>query len=402
MPDYVWKGRTSSGAIQSGELTAKNPSEVFAALRTRKIIPTSVKVKSRKLTFPLVGMGRGRFSAKEIALFTRQFATMINAGLPLMQCLEVQAQQADRPQFRRILTEVMSDVERGSTLAEALKKHRAFGDLYVNMVEAGEAGGALDVIMLRLANYLEKAAALRRKIRGAMVYPSVIAGVAVVMLGVLLGFLVPKIAEMFTMFEGDLPLPTVIVVNLSNMVKHWFPVIILALAGLVVGIYFWYQTPRGREVIDRTLLRFPIFGSLIRRSSISRFARTLSTLLSSGVPILDAMDITARTAGNWVVENAVMKARSSISEGETISEPIKSGGIFPPMVTQMIAVGEATGGLDDMLAKIADFYDAEVDDAVENLTSAIEPIVMVFLGVIVGGIVISMYLPIFKLATLIR
>ncbi len=402
MPDYVWKGRTSSGAIQSGELSAKNPSEVFAALRTRKIIPTSVKVKSRKLTFPLFGMGRGRFSTKDIALFTRQFATMINAGLPLMQCLEVQAQQADKPQFRRILTEVMSDVERGSTLAEALKKHRAFGDLYVNMVEAGEAGGALDVIMVRLANYLEKAAALKRKIRGAMVYPSVIAGFAVVMVGVLLGFLVPRIADMFTMFEGDLPLPTVIVINLSNMVKHWFPLIILALAGLVVGIFFWYQTPRGREVIDRTMLRFPIFGNLIRKSSISRFARTLSTLLSSGVPILDAMDITAKTAGNWVVENAVMKARSSISEGETISEPIKSGGIFPPMVTQMIAVGEATGGLDDMLAKIADFYDAEVDDAVENLTSAIEPVVMVFLGAIVGGIVISMYLPIFKLATLIR
>lgn len=401
MPTFVWKGRTASGMVQVGELTAKNQAEVFSALRSRKIIPTSVKTKPKELSLPF--MGKGKVSTRDLALFTRQFATMINAGLPLMQCLDIQVQQVQKPGFKKILRDVMDNVEGGATLAEALGKHKkTFTHLYVNMVEAGETGGALDVILLRLATYLEKAMALIRKIRGAMIYPTMIIGVAVIAVAVILIVVIPVFKNLFMEFGAELPLPTRIVIGMSTLLKKFFFLFLAVFIGLIIGLRYFYKTPTGRAAIDRFLLRVPIIGDLIKKASISRFSRTLSTLLSSGVPILDAMETTAKTAGNYVIETAILAARTSISEGETISAPLAKEKVFPPMVVQMISIGEATGGLDDMLSKIADFYDAEVDTAVENLTAALEPVIMVFLGVVIGGIVISMYLPIFKIATLIK
>jgi type IV pilus assembly protein PilC len=401
MPTFVWKGRTSSGVVQSGELTAKTQAEVFSALRARKIIPTSVKTKPKDISIPF--LGKGKVGTRDLALFTRQFATMINAGLPLMQCLDIQVAQVEKPGFKRILRDVMDNVEGGATLAEALNKHKkTFTPLYVNMVEAGESGGALDVILLRLATYLEKAMALMRKIRGALIYPVMIIGVAVIAVAVILIVVIPVFANLFSEFGAELPLPTQIVIGLSYFLKKFFLLIVVAFIGLIVGLRYFYGTQGGRAATDRFLLKVPVIGDLIKKASIARFSRTLSTLLSSGVPILDAMETTAKTAGNSVIEAAIMTSRASISEGETISGPLSKEKVFPPMVVQMISIGEATGGLDDMLAKIADFYDAEVDTAVENLTAALEPVIMVFLGVVIGGIVISMYLPIFKIATLIK
>ena len=401
MPTYIWKGRSATGMVQSGELTAQNQAEVFAALRARKIIPTAVKTKPKELTLPFIG--KGKVGTRDLALFTRQFATMINAGLPLMQCLDIQVQQVEKPGFKKILRDVMDEVEGGATLAEALRKHaKTFSPLYVNMVEAGETGGALDVILDRLATYLEKAMALMRKIRGALIYPVMIIAVAVIAVAVILVVVIPVFAGLFSEFGAELPLPTQIVIGLSNILKKFFFLIVAAFIGTIIGIRDFYKTPKGRATLDTLILRVPILGDLIKKASIARFSRTLSTLLSSGVPILDAMETTAKTAGNYVVEKAILSSRTSISEGETISGPLSKEKVFPPMVVQMISIGEATGGLDDMLSKIADFYDAEVDTAVENLTAALEPIIMIFLGAIIGGIVISMYLPIFKIATLIH
>lgn len=401
MPIFIWKGRTPTGGLTSGELTADNQAKVIEALRKRNIIVTSVKEKPREIKLPF--LGGGKVKVKDLAVFTRQFSTMISAGLPLMQCLDIQSQQIEKEGFRKIVKAVMTDIEGGSTLADALRRHPAtFSALYTNMVDAGEKGGILDNILARLATYLEKAEALNRKIKGAMIYPAIVISVAIIASVVLLVFVIPVFASMFKEMNATLPLPTRITIMVSNALKSSILIIVAVVVALVILIRFYYKTDNGQKVIDTFLLKVWIFGPLIQKSSISRFARTLGTLLASGVAILDALEITAKTSGNRVVQDAVMEARKSIGGGETISGPLRTMKVFPPMVTSMIAVGEATGGLDEMLNKIADFYDSEVDAAVENLTAALEPVIIVFLGVFIGGLVVSMYLPIFQIASVIK
>jgi len=401
MPIFIWKGRTPTGGLTSGELTADNQSKVIEALRKRNIIVTSVKEKPREIKIPF--LSGGRVKVKDLAIFTRQFSTMISAGLPLMQCLDIQSQQIEKEGFRKIVKLVMTDIEGGSTLADALRRHPAtFSALYTNMVDAGEKGGILDNILARLATYLEKAEALNRKIKGAMIYPTIVISVAVIASVVLLVFVIPVFAAMFKEMNATLPLPTRITIMVSNALKSSILIIVAVIVAVVILLRVYYKTDNGQKVIDTLLLKMWIMGPLIQKSSISRFARTLGTLLASGVAILDALEITAKTAGNRVVHDAVMEARKSIGGGETISAPLRTMKVFPPMVTSMIAVGEATGGLDEMLTKIADFYDAEVDAAVENLTAALEPVIIVFLGIFIGGLVISMYLPIFEIASVIK
>ena len=401
MSIFIWKGRTPTGGLTSGELTADNQSKVIEALRKRNIIVTSVKEKPREIKLPF--LSGGKVKVKDLAIFTRQFSTMISAGLPLMQCLDIQSQQIEKEGFRKIVKSVMTDIEGGSTLADALRRHPAtFSALYTNMVDAGEKGGILDNILARLATYLEKAEALNRKIKGAMIYPTIVISVAVIASTVLLVFVIPVFATMFKEMNATLPLPTRITIMISNALKSSILFIVAAIVALVILLRVYYKTNNGQKVIDTFLLKVWIMGPIIQKSSISRFARTLGTLLASGVAILDALEITAKTAGNRVVQDAVMEARKSIGGGETISAPLRTMKVFPPMVTSMIAVGEATGGLDEMLTKIADFYDAEVDAAVENLTAALEPVIIVFLGIFIGGLVISMYLPIFEIASVIK
>lgn len=401
MSIFIWKGRTPTGGLTSGELTADNQSKVIEALRKRNIIVTSVKEKPREIKLPF--LSGGKVKVKDLAIFTRQFSTMISAGLPLMQCLDIQSQQIEKEGFRKIVKSVMTDIEGGSTLADALRRHPAtFSALYTNMVDAGEKGGILDNILARLATYLEKAEALNRKIKGAMIYPTIVISVAVIASTVLLVFVIPVFATMFKEMNATLPLPTRITIMISNALKSSILIIVAAIVALVTLLRVYYKTNNGQKVIDTFLLKVWIMGPIIQKSSISRFARTLGTLLASGVAILDALEITAKTAGNRVVQDAVMEARKSIGGGETISAPLRTMKVFPPMVTSMIAVGEATGGLDEMLTKIADFYDAEVDAAVENLTAALEPVIIVFLGIFIGGLVISMYLPIFEIASVIK
>jgi type IV pilus assembly protein PilC len=396
MPTFLWKGRTASGATASGELAAGSQADVVAALRQKKIIPTSIKVKEEKRGLTLFG---GRVSKRDLAVFTRQFSTMLNAGLPLLTCLEILGKQTESQGLRRVLVEVRGDVEGGLSLADALRRQpRVFDNLYVNMVESGETGGALDVILMRLATYLEKTAALIRKIRGAMIYPAIITLVAIGAIAVMMLFVIPIFAKMFEGVGAELPPMTQLVMAMSKFLQIWaLPVLIITIA-LITVINRWHKTESGARALDPIFLKIPILGDLQKKQSIARFSRTLSTLLSSGVPIIDALEITARSSGNSVVEDAILKARTSIKGGENIADPLSKTAVFPPMVTQMIAIGEASGGLDDMLAKVADFYDAEVDQAVENLTSAMEPVIMVVLGGIVGFLVISMYLPIFQLA----
>jgi type IV pilus assembly protein PilC len=327
---------------------------------------------------------------------------MIDAGLPLVQCLEILASQQDNKTFQKVLVRIRQDVEGGATLAAALKKEpKTFSDLYANMVEAGEAGGILDTILNRLAAYIEKSITLKKRVKSAMIYPSTIVAVAVVVVTFLLLFVIPTFKSMFEGFGATLPLPTRIVLGLSNLVRRYFVFGLAGIIGAVVGLRYYYKTPAGRKQIDTLLLKTPVFGMLLRKVAVAKFTRTLGTLISSGVAILDGLEITARTAGNKVVEEAIMKTRVSIAEGKTIAAPLKETTVFPPMVVQMIAVGEQTGALDSMLSKIADFYDEEVDTAVANLTSLLEPLLMVFLGVVIGGVVIAMYLPIFKLVTVV-
>ncbi|MBE0433392.1 type II secretion system F family protein [candidate division WOR-3 bacterium] len=396
MPLFVWKGRTATGATASGELAAGSQADVVASLRQKKIIPTSIKIKEEKRGIGLFG---GRVSRRALSVFTRQFATMLNAGLPLLNCLEILAKQTESPALRRVLGEVRTDVEGGLSLADALRRQpKVFDNLYVNMVESGETGGALDVILVRLANYLEKSAALIRKIRGAMIYPIIILGVAVLAISILLIFVIPVFAQMFEGVGAELPPMTQLVVGMSNLLKIWAVPLLITFVAVVTILRRWHKTESGARAMDPILLKLPVIGNLIRKQSIARLSRTLSTLLSSGVPIIDALEITAKSSGNWVVEDAILKARTSIKGGENIADPLTKTAVFPPMVTQMIAIGEASGGLDEMLSKVADFYDAEVDQAVDNLTAAMEPIIMVVLGGVVGFIVISMYLPIFQLA----
>ncbi|MEO0095067.1 MAG: type II secretion system F family protein [candidate division WOR-3 bacterium] len=399
MPTFVWKGRTATGASASGELTAQSQADVVAALRQKKIIPTSIKIKEERKGFALFG---ARISKRALAVFTRQFATMLNAGLPLLNCLEILSKQTESVGLKRVLDEVRTDVEGGLSLADALRRQpKAFDNLYVNMVESGETGGALDVILQRLATYLEKSVALQRKIRGAMIYPAIISVVAVLAIAILLIFVIPIFAKMYAGVGRELPAMTQLVIKLSNFMKVAALPLLIGLILLFTIIRRWHKTESGAKAMDPLFLKLPVFGDLIRKQAIARFSRTLSTLLSSGVPIIDALEITAKSAGNWVIEDAILKARVSIKGGENIADPLSKTAVFPPMVTQMIAIGEASGGLDEMLSKVADFYDAEVDQAVENLTNALEPIIMVVLGGAVGFIVVSMYLPIFQLASTI-
>jgi type IV pilus assembly protein PilC len=343
----------------------------------------------------------GKVGVKDLGVFTRQFSTMINAGLPMVQCLDILSSQLDKEQFKKTVSTVMQDVEGGSTLAEALGKHKIFSRLYVNMVEAGEAGGILDKILDRLAVYLEKAEALARKVKSAMMYPAVVFIVAIGATVFMLLFIIPTFAKMFTDFGGDLPLPTKIVLGVSDFLRSKWWLLAGIIVAAIIAFKRFYATEFGKFRVDAFMLRIPVLGQVIRKAAIARFTRTLGTLISSGVPILNGLDITARTAGNKVVERAVFATRESISQGNTIAEPLRAAGVFPPMVTQMIGVGEQTGALDEMLEKIANFYDDEVDTAVETLTSVIEPVMIVVMGVLVGGMLIAMYLPMFKLINVI-
>lgn len=398
MASFAWVGRNRQGSIQKGELAAKTRDEVIAALRKQNILVTSVTEKAKKFDLSALSLGGG-VSDKDIVVFTRQFATMIDAGLPLVQCLEILSNQSENKALAKAVGEVRGDVESGSTYADALRKHpRVFDDLYVNMVAAGEAGGILDTILNRLAKHIEKAMKLKKQIKSAMVYPTAVIIVAVVIVVVLMVYVIPIFAKMFEDFGGELPGPTQLVISASNFMKGNF--VIMAIGGIAgfFGIKYFYRTPVGRRFLDGMFLKMPVIGDLIRKAAVAKFTRTLGTLISSGVPILDGLAIVARTAGNKIIEEAVLVARVSISEGKTVSEPLGKTKVFPAMVVQMISVGETTGALDAMLGKIADFYDEEVDSAVAALTSLLEPMLMVFLGVVIGFIVVAMYLPIFKMA----
>jgi type IV pilus assembly protein PilC len=398
MAKFMWEGKTRVGGTMTGEIEAPNEAFVIAQLRRQQIVPVKVKTKPRDLRITLPWQ-RGKVSKKELAVFTRQFATMIDAGLPLVQCLDILGMQQENDGFKKVILRVKEDVESGSTFADALGKHpRVFDDLFVNLVSAGEVGGILDTILARLAAYIEKAMKLGKQIKSAMVYPSTILAVAVIVTVVLLLYVIPIFGNMFADFGQTLPVPTQIVLALSGYTRKYFLVFIMFIVLVVFAIRWYYRQETGRRNIDRLLLRLPILGDLIRKIAVARFARTLATMVASGVPILEGMDIVAKSAGNKIIEEAVMKARTSISEGKTISEPLAESKVFPIMVTQMVSVGEATGALDAMLTKVADFYDDEVDAAVGALTSLLEPMLMIFLGVVIGGLVIAMYLPIFKLA----
>jgi len=401
MPVYTWTGRTRQGTTKKGVMEAANEAAVMTQLRAQSVTPIAVKPKGREISFRL---GKGRVKTKELVMFTRQFATMIDAGLPLVQCLEIQADQQPNRRFKEILRDVKSEVEQGSTFADALKRHpKPFDDLYTNLVQAGEIGGILDTILNRLAVYLEKAEALKRKVKGAMVYPAAIVVVAIGVVILLLVKVIPVFERMFKDFGGELPGPTQMVVNMSHFMQQYI-VFVLGAMFAVVASFLWARR-RSRAFRFRTdalFLRVPVFGSLLRKVAVARFSRTLGTMISSGVPILDALDICARTAGNLVIEQGLQKTRAAIAEGRTIAEPLEASRVFPGMVVQMIAVGEQTGAMDAMLGKIADFYDDEVDAAVDALTALLEPLMMVFLGGTVGGLLMAMYLPIFKLAENIK
>ena len=395
MATFTYSARTSSGDLQAGELALKTREEVVQYLRRQRMVPIKIEQKQQQLSLPKLGRGIG---TREIVIFTRQFATMINSGLPLVQSLDILAKQSENAILRKVIEQVQYDVESGHTLADALRQHpEVFSDLFVNMVAAGEAGGILDTILLRLAVFMEKADALRRKIKGAMIYPSVVLAVAVGAVTILLMFVIPVFQEMFSSAGVALPGPTQFVIMLSELLQGQWYVMAGVIVATVYGVRRYYKTPQGQLVIDKLLLKAPVLGPMLRKAAIARFTRTLGTLVSSGVAILDGLEITARTAGNRVVHDAIMESRASIAGGDTISEPLKKSGVFPPMVVQMINVGEQTGGLDEMLTKIADFYDEEVDAAVQALLAAMEPVMIVFLGAIVGGMIVAMYLPIFDM-----
>jgi len=405
MPTFLWEGKTAQGKLMKGELEAPSLEAVFALLRDRRIRPAPSRIREKgsglekELNIP--GFGE-KVKPKEVSLFTRQFATMIDAGLPIVQCLDILTEQSGSKLLRKTIHDIRLDVEGGSTLGDALAKHpKIFDDLYVNMVRAGEAGGVLNTILNRVALFIEKATKLKKKIKGAMIYPSAIIAVAVIVVAILLIFVIPVFAELYGSMGKALPVPTQITINISNwFVANWY-FMFGGLIGIVIAIRAYYQTEQGRMNIDRVMLRLPIVGDLLRKVAVARFSQNMAILLSSGVPILDGLAITARTAGNRVVEKAIMDARVSISQGKTVAEPLRESKIFPPMVCQMVAVGENTGGLDGMLRKVAELYEEEVDDAVANLTALMEPMIMVILGVVLGGLVISMYLPIFQMGSLV-
>jgi type IV pilus assembly protein PilC len=398
MPIYKWEGKTSKGITKKGETEAPSEAAIRIHLRQQNIIPTKIVPKGREIKISLP-LGR-KVKQRPIAVFTRQLATMINAGLPLVESLEILSSQQENKLFKKIIREIREDVEGGGTFAGALKKHPlTFSELYTNLVVAGEEGGILDNILIRLASYIEKAEALKKKVKSALIYPGVIVSVAVIVVMVLMIFVVPVFESMFKQAGQTLPLPTLIVLAISKLIKKY---IIFIIPGLILLAYLFrrfYRTNTGKTLVDRILLKLPVFGLLFKKISVARFSRTLGTLVSSGVPILDGLNIVSKTAGNKTIETAILNARNSIREGETIAIPLGRSGIFPPMVIQMISVGESTGALDSMLSKIADFYEEEVDVAVSGLTSLLEPFLMIFLGVVIGGVVISMYLPIFHMAS---
>jgi type IV pilus assembly protein PilC len=401
MPVFEYTARNLKGDLEKGQVDLPTRDDVVAHLRKNRLVVVQVRQAPKSVS--LGGMFKGGVKTRDVVIFTRQFATMINAGLPLVQALDILAQQTENKVLAGVTRQVVYDVESGQTLADALRKHpKAFSDLYVNMVAAGEAGGILDTILQRLAEFLEKNDAIIRKVKGAMVYPGVIISVAVIAIAVLLIFVIPTFQTMFASVNLELPLPTRIVIGMSKVLtSYWWA--ILAVIGLsIFGINRYYKTPSGRLQIDSVLLKFPVLGDVLRKSAVSRFTRTLGTLVSSGVSILDGLEITARTAGNMVIHNAVMESRQSIAGGDTIAAPLQRSKVFPPMVISMIAVGEQTGGLDEMLSKIADFYDEEVDAAVSTLLSLMEPVMIVVLGVIVGGMVVAMYLPIFDMVNAVQ
>jgi len=394
VPVFEYKGKSVGGRPVQGERKAKSKAELERFLRQNKILATQISKKPSQIKIR-IGSGINKVA---LSRFTRQFATMIGAGLPMVQCLEILATQLESPEFRKITNKIKEDVQSGATLSEALAKHKkVFDELYVNMVEAGEIGGAIDTILVRLALYREKADKLARKVKGALVYPIVVAVVAGGVTFAMLTFIVPVFAKMFGGLGAELPAPTQMVLNLSYFLKGNLLTIVILAVGFLVAFKYSLRYPKVRLNFDKIKLRLPLLGSLIRKSAISRFTRTLSTLLSSGVSILDALDITAKTAGNLVLQHAIRRSMLSIAEGDTITAPLKESGVFPPMVTQMISVGEKTGGLDDMLSKIADFYDEEVDAAVAALTSVIEPVIIVVMGAVIGTILIAMYLPMFDI-----
>ena len=398
MPVYLWEGKTTRGNIQKGEMEAVNEAAVKSTLRAQQIKVTKLKTKPKDL-LENISFLQPKVSGKTLSVFTRQFATMIDAGLPLIQGLDILGSQEPNPTLKKAITKIKTDVESGSTLSNALKRHpKIFSDLYVSLVAAGEMGGMLDTILNRLANYIEKAEKLKSKVKSAMVYPSVVLIISIIVIAVLLIFVIPVFQEMFEGLGGELPALTQAVVDMSEFLRHN----IIYILAVIVAVYFAFtkfkSTEKGRVVVDKTLLGLPVLGVLLKKSAVANFTRTLETMTTSGVPILEGLVIVSATAGNKVIEKAILDTKTSISEGKTIAEPLAKSGIFPPMVTQMISVGESTGALDTMLGKIADFYEDEVDTAVEALTALIEPFMMVFLGGTIGTMLAAMYLPIFKIA----
>jgi len=401
MAVFVWEAETKRGEVKKGEMDAADEAVVRGLLRRQGLKSINVKKKPKDLLEYLPFL-KQKVKEKDVVVFARIFATMINAGLPLIQCLDLLAQQEQNKTFAKIITTVKEDIEGGSTLHDALKKHpRVFDELFVNLVAAGESGGILDVILNRLSNYMEKAMKLKARVKSAMTYPAIVLFVAMAVVALLLVYVIPVFKKLFEGMGGQLPGPTQLLINVSEFTQSYFLFMIGFLIVLVYIFRRYYRTEKGRRTIDALVLKAPVFGPLIKKVAVAKFTRTLSTMLGSGVPILEGLSIVSKTAGNVIVENAIMKTRQSISEGRTIAEPLAETDIFPSMVVQMIAVGEATGALDAMLAKIADFYDDEVDTAVGALTTMLEPFMMVFLGVVVGGMIICMYLPIFKMAAVV-
>ena len=401
MPTYVFKGRNRLNEIVVGERVADNRDALRQILRREQVTLTSVKEKGREIGIPKIG-GRKKVKAKDLSVFTRQFSVMIDAGLPLVQCLDILAQQQDNKYFQQVLLQVRQDVEEGSTLAAAMSRHpRVFDQLYSNMVEAGETGGILDLILQRLSTFIEKLVKLKRDVVSAMIYPAAVIVLAVGSVAVIMVVVIPQFQNIFLGLLGpgeQLPLPTRIVTGISSFLAGWGGLVILvAIIAAVVGIRFYYKTAGGRKMIDWLLLKVPILGAIFQKIAVARFSRTLSTLLSSGVPILQSLDITARTAGNVIIEEAIISVRTGVERGESFVDPLKATDVFPHMVAQMVGIGEQTGALDAMLGKIADFYEQEVDAAVANLLTLMEPILIAFLGVTIGSIVIAMYLPLFTL-----
>jgi type IV pilus assembly protein PilC len=398
MTVYLWSGKNRQNKKQKGEMEAPTEEAVHSELIRRNITPSKIKKKPKDL-FENISFMQPKIKQKDIIIFCRQFSTMIDAGLPIIQCLDILYAQHENKTFKNMLREIKQNVESGQTFAEALKKYpKQFDDLFINMISAGEAGGILDTILRRLSAYLEKAARLKSQIKGAMTYPAVTMVIAVIVVAIIMVFVIPVFEDMFKGMGGALPVPTQVVVNMSRFVKSN---IFYIIAGIVLAVFVFrrfYKSARGQALMDDLFLKLPLFGLLIRKASVAKFTRTMGTMLASGVAILDALEIVAKTAGNKTIENAVYETRSAIAEGRTMSDPLSESGVFPSMVCQMIAVGESTGALDTMLNKIADFYDEEVDQTVENMTSLIEPIMLVFLGGVIGGLVVSMYLPIFKMA----